>query len=235
MDEAGWLACENPGPMLVWLRSRASARKVRLFACACCRRVGHLLSDPRSQEALATAERYADGLVGDAERSAARRVAQEAAQSRAVTNQPPTFPKWERRVASAVYYATAADAWEGAYKARQLAAEALFWRAGGFDSPDWQGVEPAERRAQAELLRDIFGWLPFRLVPISPAWLAWDGGTVAKLAAAAYEERSFDRLAVLADALEEAGCADSELLGHLRGPGPHARGCWALDLLLGKG
>ncbi len=55
-----------------------------------------------------------------------------------------------------------------------------------------------------------------------------------KLAAAVYEERAFDRLPLLADALEDAGCTNAELLGHLRGPGPHARGCRALDLLLGK-
>ena len=56
-----------------------------------------------------------------------------------------------------------------------------------------------------------------------------------KLAASVYEEQAFDRLPILADALEEAGCDDAELLAHLRGPGPHARGCWPLDTLLGKG
>jgi hypothetical protein len=233
MNEAGWLACENPGPMLVWLGGGAGPRKLRLFACACCRRVGHLLLDPRAQDALATAERFADGLAGDGERSAARKAVQPVAQSRAVTDRP-TAPKWERRAASAVYYALAPGAWEAANASRGLAAEALFWRAGGYDSPGWEGVEKAERRAQADLLRDLFGPLPFRAVPINPAWLAWDGGTVAKLAAVAYEERAFDRLPILADALEEAGCADEAILSHLRGPGPHARGCWAVDLLLGK-
>jgi len=76
---------------------------------------------------------------------------------------------------------------------------------------------------------------------VDPSWLAWDGGAVPKLATIAYEERVLPAgtldpalLAVLADALEEAGCADAELLGHLRGPGPHVRGCWVVDLLLGK-
>jgi hypothetical protein len=78
-------------------------------------------------------------------------------------------------------------------------------------------------------------------VAAEPAWTRWNGGVALRLAEAAYEERSLprgtldaDRLAVLADALEEAGCADPDLLGHLRGPGPHVRGCWALDLVLGK-
>ena len=69
---------------------------------------------------------------------------------------------------------------------------------------------------------------------MDPAWLAWNGGTVRKLAEAIYDERAFDRLPVLADALEEAGCADEGVLRHCRGGGPHVRGCWVIDLILGK-
>jgi hypothetical protein len=64
--------------------------------------------------------------------------------------------------------------------------------------------------------------------------LTWNDGIVIKLAQAIYEERAFDRLPILADALEEAGCSDTEILAHCRGPGPHVRGCWVVDLLLGK-
>jgi hypothetical protein len=99
----------------------------------------------------------------------------------------------------------------------------------------------AEPAAQQALLRDLVGPLPFRPVTIEPAWLAWNHGTVRRLAEAAYHERSLPEgtlsnglLAVLADALEEAGCADADLLGHLRGPGPHVLGCWCVDLVLGK-
>jgi hypothetical protein len=98
-----------------------------------------------------------------------------------------------------------------------------------------------ELAAQCVLLRCIVG-NPFRPSAIDPLWLAWNGGAVSKLARAAYEERRLPsgeldpaRLAVLADALEDAGCADAELLGHLRGPGPHVRGCHALDAIMGKG
>jgi hypothetical protein len=83
-------------------------------------------------------------------------------------------------------------------------------------------------------LHDIFGPLPFRPVALDPAWLTWQGGPIPKLAQATYQERAFDRLPILADALEESGCDNADLLSHLRGPGPHARGCWALDLILGK-
>src|SRR5262249_37713894 len=95
------------------------------------------------------------------------------------------------------------------------------------------GATHTEFAAQTALVRDLFG-NPFRPAQADPAWLAWNGGTVPKLAEAVYPERAFDRLPVLADALEEAGCCDAELLSHLRSPGPHVRGCWAVDLLIGK-
>jgi len=76
---------------------------------------------------------------------------------------------------------------------------------------------------------------PFRPAPhIDPAWLAGNGGTVPKLARAIYDERAFDRLPVLADALEDAGCTDADILTHCRSGGEHVRGCWVVDLLLGK-
>jgi hypothetical protein len=94
-----------------------------------------------------------------------------------------------------------------------------------------------ETAAQAALLRDLFG-NPFRLVTADPAWLT---PTVTNLAAAAYEERELPsghldagRLAVLADALEDAGCTDALILAHCRNGGEHVRGCWVVDLLLGK-
>ena len=85
----------------------------------------------------------------------------------------------------------------------------------------------------AEILREVFG-NPFRPACFSRSVLAWNDGTAVKLAQAIYAERSFDRLPVLADALEDAGCDNADILNHLRGPGPHVRGCWAVDLLLGK-
>jgi hypothetical protein len=89
------------------------------------------------------------------------------------------------------------------------------------------------RRAHYAYYRDIFG-NPFRPVAIDPGWLAWSDGTVRKLAQATYDDRRFDLLPILADALEEAGCTDADILAHCRGPGPHVRGCWVVDLLLGK-
>ena len=87
--------------------------------------------------------------------------------------------------------------------------------------------------ADGDLLRDIFG-NPFRPVAAEPSWTTWNGGVVVKLAGSTYEGRAFERLPVLADALEEAGCTDADLLAHCRGGGEHVRGCWVVDLLLGK-
>jgi hypothetical protein len=89
------------------------------------------------------------------------------------------------------------------------------------------------RLAQCRLLRDVVGGL-FRPVTIEPAWLAWGDGVISRLAEGIYQERAFPRLPILADALEDAGCADAVLLDHLRGAGPHVPGCWALDAVLGK-
>jgi hypothetical protein len=97
-----------------------------------------------------------------------------------------------------------------------------------------------QRREQAEIIHDLFG-NPFRPVTISPAVLAWNDSLVVRLAQAAYEERHLPegtldngRLAILADALEEAGLADTDILDHLHSPGPHVRGCFAVDLCIGK-
>ncbi len=75
----------------------------------------------------------------------------------------------------------------------------------------------------------------YRPVAVDPAWLAWNGGTVPKMAEAIAREGAFDRLLILADALEEAGCADPEVLGHLRGGLGHTRGCWVVDWVLDLG
>jgi hypothetical protein len=91
--------------------------------------------------------------------------------------------------------------------------------------------QTAEERAQSHLLRCIIGTLPFRPICLDVAWLT---GIVVWVAEAIYAERRWGEMGVLGDALEEAGCTEEELLSHCRGPGPHARGCWLVDALLGK-
>jgi hypothetical protein len=330
MTESEWLACDDPVKMLA-LRGRGgpslaergrfdfSDRKLRLFACACCRQVwdgmacpercsvlpnppvgykgkylrwregdgwnicgncrgsGRIggLTDERSRRAVEVAERYADGLVTEEDCIEIDGASEEDAD---------TF-----------------DFGSAAYEAAWLASWTVHVNVGRnfvdnvLDHSKAAGLSPT---VQAALLRDVFG-NPFwptthpcpapncsRIVPgrlktnhhwkcqecagkgfrpgPSPSWLTWNDGTAHKLAQAIYDERAFDRLPLLADALEEAGCADAAILGHCRGKepcwncfdgperrdgdeckeqcnntgwmdaGPHARGCWVLDLLLGK-
>src|SRR5262249_18032232 len=88
----------------------------------------------------------------------------------------------------------------------------------------------AEYACQAGLLRDISG-NPFRPVTINPAWRT---SNVTALAQAIYTDRAFDRMPILADALEDAGCDNASILNHCRQPGEHVRGCWVVDLVLMK-
>jgi hypothetical protein len=120
---------------------------------------------------------------------------------------------------------------------RALSASPLEALWSGWDKPEATAEHEANvsaaRNTLCRLIRDLIR-VPFRPVAIEPAWLAWNHGTVPAIARRVYGERAFPELPVLADALEDAGCTDADLLAHCRGPGPHVRGCWAVDLILGK-
>jgi hypothetical protein len=154
--------------------------------------------------------------------------------------------KAERRKASAYVRGTPEARAEAKAAATILAKEFMQFKMviervafdAGHASPEWAAGHAAETQAQVLLAREVFA-NPFRPVRFEHAWRSPAALTVAQ---AAYDERILPpgeldpaRLAVLADALEEAGCTDAPILAHLRGPGPHVRGCWALDLILGKG
>jgi hypothetical protein len=230
MTESEWNACANPEPMLTFLRAHNSGRKRRLFAVACCRRVEQWMP-PDSRTAVEVAERYADGLASESEREAAWMAAGP------VQDEAPSYAAMQAaycayRVAERAEDYDRPACWDEDVAAwvAQVAAQAGAWTGSAWDEP----MLTAARAALASLLRDVFGPLPFRRVALDPSWLAWDGGTVVRLAREIYERRAFEQTAVLADALEDAGCTNAEVLGHLRGPGPHVRGCWAVDLCLGK-
>jgi len=94
----------------------------------------------------------------------------------------------------------------------------------------WIRCRSLVEKEQPKWLRDIFGY-PFRPVTIDPAWRT---STAVSVAQGVYTERAFDRLPILADALEDAGCTNADILNHCRQPGEHVRGCWCVDLVLGK-
>src|SRR5262245_10582006 len=199
--------------MLDFLRStgKASDRKLRLFAVACCRRLEAELPDQRSWDAVHVAEWYADGNGSEQDMVAARADAEASFR--------------EDRAAYPAVQATAPDPWEAATGV----VEAVGYLG-------WEYYEEGREREQGQtrLLRDIFGPLAFRPVPVDSSLLKWKDSTVAKLAQAIYEERRFADLPILADALEDAGCDNEEMLHHCRLAEEHVRGCWILDLLLQK-
>jgi hypothetical protein len=233
MTEQEWLTGTDPIPMLAFLQGKASDRKLRLFACAVCRDwfVWELwLRDERSRKAVEVAERFVDGEASEDELEAARRAAW--------TPIGANFDIRGFRLAIAAW-ATTKDGFQSAEKALR-------------------GFHRNETAFLCGLFREIFG-NPFRpSVDLSPSILAWNDGTVRRLARGIYAEQAFGRLSILADALEEAGCTDTGLLEHCRYEGPppvvpgpefsepadvrshsrsevaHTRGCWAVDLILGQ-
>jgi hypothetical protein len=214
-DEADWSSGADLGRMLALLDPKEGDRKLRLFAVACWRRAWGRLADPALQELIDTAERYADRAAGYGELRAA-------SQRAGVGSRPesPWNARWAAQAVAAVNAASYRSSVESYALAARLAADAAPF-------PD------DEVAAQRRLLHDLFGD-PFRETAAAPGWLTWYGGAVRKMAQAVYDARRFGDLPVLADALEDAGCADADILAHCRAGGEHVRGCWVVDLLLGK-
>lgn len=226
MTDAEWAACTDPWKMLGFLQSRASERKLRLFAVACCRRAWHLMTDPRHRHAVEAAEKVADGLLDEKAFDEAMQpiVALWAALSDA------TEGDWRT---SGYMTATTRhlETGKGAADAASFAARGLACLAGLDESPPWYDAWRAEAAAQCRLLRDLFGnpFYPFRF---DPRWLAREARAAVDQARMIYQEEKFESLPSLADMLEQAGCRDQVVLDHCREPASHACGCWVVDALL---
>jgi hypothetical protein len=244
MTEQQWLAATDPEPMLEWLRGSgtASERQLRLFACACARQVWSLVTDERSRNAVAVAERYADGRATEAERQAASAAVPCVYGDPDDVTNPENIAAFGTEVAACAafgaddYPPLATYAVTCAIAAARAAANAAACAASSPHRADPAVAESIADRAYrqvlesaAALLRDIIQ--PFRPAQPDPAWLTPD---VVALAVGTYDKHAFARLPDLADALERRGCGNAELLAHLRGPGPHVRGCAALDAVLGR-
>jgi len=242
MNEEEWIVSENLYRMVDVLGPKASSRKLRLFGSACCRRFTTHFKDARSLQLVDVSERFADRLV---DLDAVNAAFDEAADAQEAIH-------WEG--GDAVDQSTAesvlglrealvlSQVFEGTMEATASIFAAAAWeRIHNPPDRDWsethaehEAAEDEGRRseliAQVSLLRDIFG-NPFRPVAVDPEWLT---STVVALARGIYDDRAFDRLPILADALQDAGYENEDVLNHCRGPGPHVRGCWVVDLLLGK-
>ena len=210
MNEAEWLVCTDPRTMIVFLDHRLGDRKLRLFVCACGRWVWELLGNRASEGAIEVAERFADGDASADELGAAFIAAVDAADLEIL--EPAVFNARSAAMIAATQKLNMGDA---------CAASSYAVRA-----------EPKKGNAEEppRFLRDLIP-TPFRRVILDPRCLS---PKVAALTRTIFEDRAFDIMPVLGDALEEAGCHNADILGHCRQPGQHVRGCWAVDLLLGK-
>jgi hypothetical protein len=219
MTEAEWLAYADPEKMLEFLRGKASDRKLRLFACGCSRHVWDNLPTDLTREAVETVERVVDGLAERYELDSVWRRREYKSGS------------WRRNERGEKVTTPLANPWQDFWEvARDVA-----WETARL------GVRREGRRFQAALLCCVMGNPFCPSSPLPSAVLAWNDRTIPRLAQAIYEDRKMPagtldpgRLAILADALLDGGCDDEALMQHCRGPGPHVRGCWAVDLILGK-
>ena len=229
MTEDKWLTCADPKPMLEFLIEKVSDRKLRLFSCACCRRNWRFI-DEKGRGAVEAAEEFADGAIAREQLDA----------------------EWDAdgvtAIGHAVDGATAMDTRWGADWAATNAAEAVVEhktaRSRSLFSSEPSAIKAwavarlalrdashrRERIAQVNLLRDIFR-NPFRPVTFDPSWRTL---SVVSLAQTIYDNRSFDKMPELGDAFERAGCRDQAIIDHCRQPSEHVRGCWVVDLVLGK-
>jgi hypothetical protein len=235
MTEAEWLACGKPDEMLRHLQRRpdrgALKRKVRLFACACFRLASTPVKGVTARTAVEVAERFADGDATREELNAAREALR--VHSWLGVHPQPSLEHWAVSRNGLL--------WEAAQQATATAVTFLMQRelGPGFDPRsrpklEWVHCQDEKRPVLCDLIRDLFACVITPSCRITSDIARWNEGTVIKIAQEIYGSREFTTLPILADALTDAGCADEVLLSHLRSPGPHARGCWALDLVLGK-
>jgi hypothetical protein len=213
VTEQEWLECKDPMPMLEFVRGKVSDRKLRLLLVACCNRVEHLVPDELGQQEFKVPEVFTIEQAQEMDAWLFRKGLQAEASMFAPDYQV-TPPDVQR-----LFIATANVCWATARIATRASGGEMF-------GPAFK----VEQAAQAILLRDIFE-NPFRPFNIAPAWLS---NEVVMLAGHVYQDRAFDRLPSLADVLMDVGCNSEEVIAHCRGNAPHVRGCWLIDLLLGK-
>ena len=231
MTEARWLTAADPRDMLQHLTWRGSERKLRRYCVEAVRPFIDCFFHPTSWATLAVAEEVAEGRGGEQEVVKARQEAWAAFPFPGLTTTHLQIVAARAAARTVEPDASKASEWTS-NEIRSLFADREEEK---FETDDEQ--YDAYFRGQAvgnsllaNLLRDIFG-NPFRPVAVDPAWLT---ETAVGIARGIYEDRAFERMPILADALQDAGCEDAEVLSHCREPGTHVRGCWVVELMLGR-
>lgn len=249
MNQQEWNASTDPRSMLLYLLGvgevriqdvevfpdcRTSERKLRLFACECYHRVADLLPNPLARQAVAVAEDYADGKATLEELKLAKRLVWDPLD--AMEERWRASHGEERIALLSTHHALALAlqvvrpiAQQAAYYASSNAylaySEIANPTAPRHDDRRWQS-EQQEKQIQADLLRCICG------DPLVEN-VSCENAEVTRLAQKIYDERYFEKLPTLADAMEHIGCASEEALKHARSRQVHSRGCWVIDRVLG--
>jgi hypothetical protein len=205
MTEAEWLAVGDAQALLNSARQQASRRKLLLFGAGCCRLLRPWFAGLGGTYADCV-DHVADDLTGGIQEH--DRI--DLCYAEVFIANPRHNPMLQQRV----------DHRRPVGKGRSIACRV----------PVGELIPPSRI---VHILRDIFG-NPFRPVTVDPSWLRWNDATIPRIAQHIYEERAFGRLPILHDALLDAGCDDEDVLAHCRSDGPHVRGCWVIDLILGK-
>jgi hypothetical protein len=237
MTEAEWLACGEPGEMIDHLNERFHAkkkgkraarqslvRKKRLFCCGGCRLMWDLITAEQARRAVEVSERFADGEATEAECQKVEEQFEHLRGRSATESLMFVLAFWT------VWSDGRGNHDTGAIYFCDPAAEYLAHQAARRKGRAWEKAKTAGLAQLSNLLRDTFE-NPFRPVTFSPQWRT---DTVVSLARQMYESRDFSALPILADALQDAGCASAAILDHCRGSGPHVRGCWVVDRVLGN-
>jgi hypothetical protein len=261
MTEAEWLGAANATALWDIVRDRTGfhrdtldyqgdpdgyhQRLLYLLGVALCRRLERLFPDPCCARVMQVAEAFAEGSatadeLGDAhdDLDEGFRCSQAADQLPAANCAALEAVFWlspdDYKVIRAVDNVSDAAGYLRAVAERALPASATHregkavWKHAAF-----LAGKADEEQVLCDLIRDVIG-NPFHPVKVVSNWLAWNDGTVRRIAQGIYDERAFDRLPILHDALLDAGCDDEAILSHCRSEGPHVRGCWVIDLILGK-
>jgi hypothetical protein len=210
MTEAKWLRKPDLYALEKFIRKAGNRRRLRLVACACIR-ADWEIAPVGARKAIQAGEALADGELA--------RDALAIAEEEAVRDfMDLSLPSDGREIARRAIWLVNQNA--------RMALDQVLWE--GIASAADGGNEVRKRRAT--MILDIFG-NPFRLVIVDPSWRT---SNVVTLAEAIYQDRSFDGMPILADALMDAGCNNDDILNHCRQPSEHVRGCWVLDLLTGR-
>jgi hypothetical protein len=224
MTEEEWLSCTEPARLLEFLRAKASERKLRLLMAAACRRVIHLLDEPEYVLLIEAGERVAEGKLSPA--SLARyRTNCSGIDAGDFIREEQRWREHSREFKGPILAKRAV--WFSGSRDLKWVEACLHFAARGLHARRSIHEETVN---QCRFVMDVIG-NPFHPVQFDARWRTTN---VMDLARTIYEERTFERLPILADALMDAGCADEQVLAHCRSEGPHVRGCWVVDLILGK-